>query len=90
MDTNMKTLGHLRNKIDQIDTEIVRLLDERMQVCHQVGEFKKCNNVALTYTNRENQIIDRLSSCTDLKSLSRDDISSLYEIIFKISKSKQK
>jgi len=86
----MKTLGHLRNKIDQIDTEIVRLLDERMQICHQVGEFKKCNNVALTHTNRENQIIDRLSSCTDLKSLSRDDISSLYEIIFKISKSKQK
>ena len=90
MDTNMKTLGHLRNKIDQIDTEIVRLLDERMQVCHQVGEFKKCNNVALTHANRENQIIDRLSSSTDLKSLSRDDISSLYEIIFKISKSKQK
>jgi chorismate mutase/prephenate dehydratase len=86
----MKTLLNLRNKIDKIDTEIVRLLDERMQVCHQVGEFKKCNNVPLTHTNREEQIVDRLSASSDLKSLTKNEIISFYEIIFKISKSKQK
>jgi chorismate mutase len=86
----METLINLRNKIDDIDTEIVRLLDERLLVCNEVGQFKKCNNVPLTHTDRENQIIDRLSNLADLKTLSRSEISSLYEIIFKISKIKQK
>jgi chorismate mutase len=86
----METLINLRNKIDDIDTAIIRLLDERLLVCNEVGQFKKCNNVPLTHTDRENQIIDRLSNLADLKTLSRSEISSLYEIIFKISKIKQK
>jgi len=86
----METLINLRNKIDDIDTAIIRLLDERLLVCNEVGQFKKCNNVPLTHTDRENQIIDRLSNLADLKTLNRNEISSLYEIIFKISKIKQK
>ena len=48
------------------------------------------NQVSIVLTDRENQIIDRLSNLADLKTLSRSEISSLYEIIFKISKIKQK
>ena len=82
----MDTLVNLRKQIDNIDDKIIQLLDERMKICQQVGQVKKDNNIGLTHTSRENDIIDRLSTGV---SLTRDDIKSIYEKIFIVSKSKQ-
>ena len=79
-------LTNLRQKIDNIDLEIIKLLDQRMQICKEVGIYKKENNIKLTHSGREDEIINNLSKCS---SLTKDEVSSLYEIIFKISKSKQ-
>tara|TARA_B100001093_G_C26624036_1_gene925955 strand:- start:534 stop:782 length:249 start_codon:yes stop_codon:yes gene_type:complete len=79
-------LNNLRQKIDNIDLEIIRLLDQRMEVCKEVGVFKKENNLQITHANRELEIISNLSKCS---SFTKDEVTSLYEIIFKISKSKQ-
>ena len=35
------SLDELRQKIDEIDTELLRLLNERADVVHEVGEIKK-------------------------------------------------
>ena len=38
-------LSTLRNKIDEIDGEILELFIERMDVCRQVGEYKKTHDL---------------------------------------------
>ena len=43
----MKDLSQLRQKIDEIDLAIVRLLAERMQVCRQVAEVKAGTSTAV-------------------------------------------
>ena len=43
----MEELKDLRKKIDEIDRDIVRLIDERMKVSVKVGEIKKKNRKGL-------------------------------------------
>ena len=38
-------LNELRNKIDTIDTELVRLFSERMEIAGMVADYKKANNL---------------------------------------------
>ena len=55
-------LTKLREQIDAIDTKIVELYKERMEVCKNVGLEKAKSNNNVLDPNRENQIIYRLSS----------------------------
>jgi chorismate mutase/prephenate dehydratase len=88
--TDNNTLESLRNEINNIDDQIIKLFDQRMDLCKKVGIFKKHNNIEITHYNREAGIINRLSNKIEINNLTNDDIKILYEIIFKISKSKQK
>lgn len=36
----MATLEELREQLDFIDDQIVKLYEERMNICEQVGEYK--------------------------------------------------
>ena len=36
----MATLEELRQQLDEIDNEIVRLYEKRMEVCGEVGDYK--------------------------------------------------
>lgn len=80
-------LSTLRAQIDEIDSEILRLFTERMDVCRQVGEFKKNNNLPVMQGGREQQIIDRIRSNSpdNLK----DGAAVLFQNIMDISKSIQ-
>jgi len=86
MDNNIQPLTNLRMEIDNIDDQIIKLLDQRMNVCQQVGTFKKENNILLTHKSRESEIIERLAKKS---SFTEDEVLSIYERIFIISKSKQ-
>ena len=84
--TSHKDLINLRTEIDNIDNQIIKLLDQRMNICQQVGKFKKENNISLTHKSRESDIIERLAKKS---SFTEDEVLSIYERIFIISKSKQ-
>ena len=51
----MTSLTELRNRLDQIDDQIVRLFEERMDLCSQVGEYKIQNGKKVFDRTRENQ-----------------------------------
>ena len=36
----MATLEELRGQLDVVDDQIVKLYEERMKICEQVGEYK--------------------------------------------------
>ncbi|MGE4418208.1 MAG: prephenate dehydratase [Sulfurimonas sp.] len=57
----MKTLDECRSAIDAIDDEMLKLLNERMEVVKRVGEIKKNSNEAIYRPEREKAIVQRLT-----------------------------
>ncbi|MDR0984696.1 MAG: chorismate mutase [Ruminococcus sp.] len=52
-------LTDLRNKIDAIDEEILRLFRERMDVSSSVAEYKRTNNLPVFDAERENEVLKK-------------------------------
>lgn len=78
-------LKKLRDKLDAIDDQVLGLINERMEVVHQVGELKAQTGGAIYRPEREKAIIDRLESINDGK-LNRGAIEALFLEIFAISR----
>jgi chorismate mutase / prephenate dehydratase len=60
----MCDLDKLRSKIDQIDQQLVKLLNERAQVVIEVGEFKRKSQSAppVYAPDRERTVLDKIKS----------------------------
>jgi len=57
-----KQLEQLRKRIDKIDEEILKLLNERAKLAQQVGHIKKQNNLPIYVPSREQKIFERLEN----------------------------
>lgn len=80
-------LKEIRNKIDNIDDEILALYLKRMELSKEVGLYKAENGVNLTDNKREREIIYRLAQKTNEDM--RLYIKEVYDIIFSTSKAYQ-
>ncbi|RXJ67907.1 chorismate mutase [Halarcobacter ebronensis] len=78
-------LKELRSKLDSIDNELLKLLNERMELVHQVGVLKAQSGGAIYRPDREKAIIDRLDSINKGK-LNRKAIEALFLEIFAVSR----
>ena len=81
-------LLELRNKLDNIDNTVLELINERMQIVHQVGALKAKSGGAIYRPEREKAIIDRLEQINSKKAglLNRSAIEALFLEIFAISR----
>lgn len=77
-------LKELRDRIDIIDSEILKLFTDRMDVCRAVAEYKKENHLPVMQGGREKQVIERVreNAPADLK----DGAAMLFQNIMDISK----
>lgn len=78
-------LQQLRDKLDAIDNELLKLLNKRMDIVHEVGVLKAHSGGAIYRPEREKAIIDRLERLNDGK-LNRAAIEALFLEIFAISR----
>lgn len=78
-------LKALRDKLDTIDDQLLKLINERMEVVHEVGVLKAHSGGAIYRPEREKAIIDRLEELNDGK-LNRAAIEALFLEIFAISR----
>lgn len=78
-------LKELRDKLDSIDNKLLELINNRMDIVHQVGELKAQSGGAIYRPERERAIIDRLVSINKGK-LNRPAIEALFLEIFAISR----
>lgn len=53
-------LGPWRVRIDQIDREVVRLLNERLACAHEIGAIKKRLDMPVYVPTREQDVIDNV------------------------------
>ncbi len=58
-------LKEIRNRIDDIDTELVRLFKERMEVVSDVAAYKRANGLPVLNAQRERDIIARVTDGLD-------------------------
>ena len=55
-------LSELRTQIDAVDTELIRLLNERADLVHGVGEVKKANGLEIYAPEREESLLTSLAA----------------------------
>jgi chorismate mutase/prephenate dehydratase len=53
-------ISTLRQAIDEIDENIMDLINQRLSLAKQIGDFKKQVGIQITDPERENEIMDRL------------------------------
>ena len=77
----------LRNKIDEIDDELVKLFVKRMDLSAQVADYKKANDLPILVPAREREILREVSEKAgeDMANYTRV----LYSMIFELSRSYQ-
>lgn len=80
-------LCSLRDEIDRIDEELVRLFDQRLSAAEAIGEIKKKNGLPVFDEARERAVIEKIRA---LAGNGREDLTEkLYKIIMECSKSVQ-
>ncbi len=52
-------LAELRRRIDECDEALVRLINERLKVCLEVGEFKTRHEMEIRIPEREREVISK-------------------------------
>lgn len=81
-------LAQLRSRLDEIDTELVRLYEDRMAICKQVGEYKLETGKRILDKEREKQKIQSVSALAH-NEFNRTGISELFEQIMAMSRKLQ-
>ena len=75
-------ISDYRNKIDQLDEELLRLFTERMTISGEIAEYKRENSLPVLNKNREREILSRVSdqSGPKLAGYSRMMFSTLFNL----------
>ncbi|EKQ56467.1 MULTISPECIES: prephenate dehydratase [unclassified Clostridium] len=55
----MSEIDDYRSRIDEIDKEITRLFEERMNTVINIGNYKKANNLPIFNRDREDEVIEK-------------------------------
>lgn len=78
-----------RNQIDNIDNDIGALLNERLNVCREIGKLKKEKNISIADESREREILEKISAFGDNED-NKKAICNIYKKIFEEAKGLQK
>ncbi len=79
-------LKPLRDRIDEIDAQLIALLNQRAAIALEVGEVKKHYNAPVFRPEREQQVISRLQAMSE-GPLAGDHISAIWREIMAASRS---
>ncbi len=75
----------LRDQINAVDSEIVKLLNRRIEIVLKIGDQKAVDSLPVEDLSREEEIISKLDHGT----LSDRFIRDIYRVIFNYSKTVQ-
>ncbi len=83
----MQDLSKIREKINELDNQIINLWKERMEACLSVAQYKKENDLPILDSKREAELLNRIGNMAgdDLEVYSRV----LYDTVMTVSRSYQ-
>jgi len=74
-------LDIIRQEIDQIDDQIVKLLEERMHLVEDVVAYKKASGKAILDTKREEVIFEKVRSRVEDKRYQETIVATFSDIL---------
>ena len=74
-------LDIIRQEIDQIDDQIVKLLEERMQLVEGVVAYKKASGKSILDTKREEVIFEKVRSRVEDKCYQETIVATFSDIL---------
>ena len=80
-------IQELRNRIDQVDTELVRLYGERMKLAREIGRYKRENDLPVMDTKREKALLDRVGRLAGEEN--ENGVRALYSLLLSQSRTVQ-
>jgi len=80
-----KRILELRQQIDTLDEDIIKLLKKRMGISKEVGKLKDALDIPVEDKEREQEIIARLTQQAG-RNLSEDQLIRIFTAVFKSSK----
>ena len=84
----MESLQKLRTQIDEIDSQIIRLYQERMDVCEKVGEYKISAGKKVFDKQRENEKLAKVTEGVD-NPFYKKGLTELFEQLMSMSRKLQ-
>jgi chorismate mutase len=74
-------LQHFRNRIDEVDEELMHVLKERIQIIEQIGQYKKEHGITIFQLERWQEILRTRSQWSEKLGLSREHIEKLCQLL---------
>ena len=84
----METLLEMRQKLDEIDTQITELYEKRMEICGQVADYKIKNGKKVLDSTRENEKLASVSAMAT-NDFNKKGIRELFEQLMSMSRKLQ-
>lgn len=81
-------IKELRNEIDSIDEQMVKLFEKRMETAAKIAEYKKENGMAVYDRSRERNVINKVTSMVKPEFSGYTKV--LYQTMFDVSSSYQR
>ena len=85
MDNGQKSLEQWRSEIDILDTELLRLLNERARIASELGALKVSSGLPVYDGRRERQVLARLCE-SNQGPLERESVSAIFRCIIRESR----
>ncbi|MFC1974654.1 prephenate dehydratase [Chloroflexota bacterium] len=80
------SLEELRKKIDKADSQIVKLIADRIRVAEEIGREKNKLGKQIEDAAREKMVLEKVKSIAQEENISQDDIENIYRQIITASK----
>lgn len=77
----MEQINQLRDKIDDVDNQILVLLKQRVEICRTIGSLKKKLSLEIQDSSRENYVYRQVKTQAEELGLDSEKIDSLYHQI---------
>jgi chorismate mutase len=77
----MEQINQLREKIDDVDDQILVLLRQRVEICKTIGFLKKKSNMSVQDNSREHYVYETVKRKADNLGLDSQKIDALYHQI---------
>ncbi len=87
--TSTESLALLRQQIDRIDDELLELLDKRMRVACEIGQYKKEHSMPVIQAGRYNDLMERRVASAVEMGMSADFMRAILAAIHEESVRKQ-
>jgi monofunctional chorismate mutase len=86
----MDDLQKLREKINEVDDQILKALSERAKICKAIGDIKKQQGLSVRDISRENEVYQRVKEKSAKFSLDPAQIEAVYREIVNMCSDVQK